>query len=1066
MRRLLLLFLFFCGVLLSASAQQKTITGTVTGAEDNKPVIGCTVQLKGTTTGITTDINGRYTLAVPQNATSLVFSFIGLKKQEVEIGNRSVIDIVLEPDLLGLDEVIVTAVGIQRSSKSVGYSVSNVNAGQTQIKSEPDMLKTLQGKIPGVDIRVGQGAPGSATKISIRGSSSFFGSNQPLIIVDGVPYSNDQVATSDQTAGNGGAYSNGLSTLDPNNIETLTVLKGSAAAALYGSRASNGVLLVTTKSGKGGENRKGFEVSYTTSIAKETISNLPDYQNSYGNGTNFTYSNANGSWGPRFDSRDSIPVWPDYLAVFPQLFPSSGNTVFKAQPNNVKDLFKTGTIYENSLSVSGGDSKNSFSATASALNQDGYIPESTFDRYSISVGGRSKLTNGLNVGGNLTFSSTDQVGGFFGENQFSGAASSFARSLFLGRTWDMTLPYENPTNGWPVSPLGNQFDNPLWSYRHNTIITTNDRTVAGINIDYNINSWFNIAYSLGMNNYIMFRRQVTDIGSRGAASTGEIVEDTYGKRELESSLLLTFAHELGRDFSLKAILGHNVNQRSDRRQGFDGKVIMVPGVYDVFNTRDIVSLTNAGQLVSGISKRRLYAVFADVSLSYKNWLFLNLVGRNDWSSTLPKDNRSYFYPAISTSFMFTEALGIQSNVLSSGKLRVSYAQVGNDADPYSLQDVFYLNSSFNGKFTLTTPDTRNNPELKPERSAETELGTELQFFNGRIGLDFTWYNKLSSDMIAPVPVPSASGYAYKYLNFGEMRNRGIEIGFTLVPLQLSNGLKWDIYTSFTKNKSEVMSLRQGVERLNLYMGGDLGFNSVIEPGYGYGAFRGTYALRDPDSGKMIIDPLTGFPYLSLDEKIVGDPNPDFVMGVTNTLSYKGITLSALWDWRQGGDLYSVTIYSLLGRGVTKDSEDREHSWIIPGVYGNNQGELLLDGNGNPINNHTGITTNDLYFYAGGNETTFGINSATEFNMYNATVYRLREVSLGYDLPKAWLQKAKIGKINISVTGRNLWYFAPNVPTHTNFDPDINNYGSSNLQGIDLTCAPSSRRFGVNLKVTF
>jgi len=1062
---LILLFVFAGATILHA--QTIAITGTVTSSvEGGGPIIGLTVAVKGTTVGTITDVDGKYSLSVPQEATTISFSYIGMKKQEIEIAGRKVIDVIMEPDILGLDEVIVTAVGIQRSSKSVGYSVSSVSADKTQAKSEPDMLRTLQGKVPGVDIRVGQGAPGSATKISIRGSSSFFGSNQPLIIVDGVPYSNDQVATTDQTTGTGGAYSNGLSTLDPNNIETLTVLKGSAAAALYGSRASNGVLLVTTKSGKGGETGRGFEVSYTTSMAKETISNLPDYQNTYGNGSNFTYANANGSWGPRFDSRDSIPVWPDYLNVFPELFPSSGNTVFKAQPNNVKELFKTGTIYENSLSVSGGDSKNSFSATASALNQDGYIPESTFDRYSISVGGKSKLNNGLNVGGNLTFSSTNQIGGFFGENQFAGAASSFARSLFLGRTWDMTLPYENPTNGWPVSPLGNQFDNPLWSYKHNTITTTNDRTVAGINMDYNINSWFNIAYSLGMNNYILNRRQVTDIGSRGAATTGEIIEDTYGKREIESSLLLTLAHQIGNDFSVKAIMGHNVNQRSDRRQGFDGKVIMVPGVYDVSNTRDIVSLTNAGQLVSGISKRRLFAIFADISLSYKNWLFLNLVGRNDWSSTLPKDNRSYFYPAISTSFMFTEALGIQSNILSSGKLRVSYAEVGNDADPYSLQDVFYLNDPFNGKFTLTTPNTRNNPELKPERSAETELGTELQFINGRIGLDFTWYNKLSSDMIAPVPVPSASGYYYKYLNFGEMRNRGVEIGLNLIPLQMSNGLKWEIYTSFTKNKSEVVSLFEGIERLNLYMGGDLGFNAVIEPGYGYGAFRGTYALRDPESNKMIINPLTGFPYLALDEKIVGDPNPDFIMGVTNTVSYKGFTLSALWDWRQGGDLFSVTIYSLLGRGVTKDTEDREHSWIIPGVYGNNQGELLLDGNGNPIENHTGITTNDLYFYAGGNETTFGINSATEFSIYDATVYRLREVSLGYDLPKEWLQKVKIGRINVSINGRNLWYFAPNVPKYTNFDPDINNYGSSNLQGIDLSCAPTSRRFGVNLKVTF
>jgi TonB-linked SusC/RagA family outer membrane protein len=1054
---LIVLFVFISGYTLLA--QTIVITGTVTSSVQGEGAIpGVTVTVKGTTVGAITDVNGKYSITAPQSATTLVFSYIGMKKQEVVIGGRKVLDVVMEADILGLDEVVVTAVGIQRSAKSVGYSVSTVSADKTQEKAEPDMLKTLEGKVPGVDIRVGQGAPGAASNITIRGNSSFYGSNQPLIVVDGVPYSNDQVETSSETTGQGGAYSSGLSTLDPNNIETLTVLKGSAAAALYGSRASNGVLLITTKSGKGGEGQRGLEVTFNTSLAKETIANLPDYQNTYGNGSNFTYANANGSWGSKFSSQDSIPVWPDYLAAFPKLFPSSGMMKYQAQPNNVKDLFQTGTIYENSLSISGGDAKNSFSSTASALNQDGYIPESSFDRYSLSVGGRSKLNNGLNVGGNLSFSSTRQVGGFFGENQFTGAASSFARSLFLGRDWDMTLPYENPANGWPVSALGNQFDNPLWSYMHNTITTNTDRTVAGINMDYNFNSWLNLSYALGMNNVQMNRKEVTDIGSRAAATTGEIKEDNYNKREIESNLLLTLAHQLGEDFSIKAILGNDVNQRTTRRQEYDGKVIMVPGIYNIANTRDLIPL--AGEF----TKRRLFALFADISLSYKSWLYLNLVGRNDWSSTLPVSNRSYFYPAVSTSFIFTDALGIKSDILSSGKIRLSYAQVGNDADPYSLENVFYLGDPFQGRFTLTTPDTQNNPKLKPERSAETELGTELQFLKGRIGIDFTWYNKLSKDMIAPVPVPNASGFSYQYLNFGAMRNKGIEIGFTLVPLQLQNGLKWEIYTSFTKNKSDVVSLISGVERLNLANLG-VGVTPVIEPGYAYGSFRGSYALRDA-KGNMIIDPVTGFPFLAQDEKIIGNPNPDFVMGITNTVSFKGFTLSALWDWRKGGDLYSVTIASELGRGVTKDTEDREHSWVIPGVYGDAQGNLVLDASGNPIANRTQVTTNDLYFYGGGTETTFAINSAAEFNIWDATVYRLREVSLGYDLPKKWIQKAKIGRINISVTGRNLWYFAPNVPTHTNFDPDINNYGSSNVQGIDLSCAPTSRRYGVNLKVTF
>jgi TonB-linked SusC/RagA family outer membrane protein len=1054
----LMLFLFAFWSVSTILAQTKTISGTVISSQEGEGVIpGVSVTVPGTTIGAITDAKGKYTVAVPQDATTLVFSYIGMKRQEVPIGNRSTVDVTMESDILNLSEVVVTAVGIQRSAKSLGYSVSSVSSEQAVVKSEPDMLKAIQGKVPGVDIRVSQGAPGSATKINIRGNSSFYGNNQPLIVVDGVPYSNDQVTTSDQTSGNGGAYSNGLSTLDPNSIESVSVLKGSAAAALYGSRASNGVLVIKTKAGSASTANRGLEVTFNTSYALEDIANLPIYQNSYGAGSDFTYANSNGSWGARFNSRDSVPVWPTYLNVFPQLFPSSGNMKYQPYPDNVKQLFDQGTIAENSLTISGGDAQNRFSATASALNQDGYIPNSSFDRYSISVGGSSKLNNGLNVSGNLAYTKSDQLGGFFGENQFDGAASSFARTLFLARSWDMSLPWEDPKTGKPVSTNPSQYDHPLWSDYHNTIGTLTDRTVAGINLDYNIASWFNVSYMLGFNNIQLNRKEVTDIGSRAAAGTGRIIEDSYNKRELESNFLMTFAKSIGQDFSLKAVLGHNVNQRTTNRQAYSGSIIISPGIYDIDNTQDVVPYGG------DYSQRRLWAVFGDFSLDYKEWAFLNITGRNDWSSTLPKENRSYFYPSISTSVIFTDALGIQSNILNFGKVRASFAQVGNDADPYSLYDTYTLGDPFLGRPTITTPSTGMNPKLKPESSKEVELGTELQFFKSRVSLDFTWYNKVSSDMIAAVPIPSASGFNYAYLNFGEMRNRGVEIGVNLVPVSLSNGLKWTLFTSFTKNNNEVLSLMEGVDRLSI---SNLGIDvtPTIEPGYAYGSFRGSYALRD-NSGNLIINPATGFPFLALDEKIIGDPNPNFLLGLTNTFSFKGFTLSALIDYKDGGDIYSVTVQSLLGRGVTKDSEDREHSWIIPGVYGDNQGNVYTD-EGTPIQNQTSVTTNDLYFYGGGYETTFAINSAAEFSLFDGTVYRLREVSLGYDFPKKWIEKIKLGNLNLSVVGRNLWYFAPNVPKYTHFDPDINGFGSTNLSGIDLSCAPTARRIGFNLKVTF
>lgn len=1052
----ILVFLVFIGCL--AFAQEVQITGTVTSAEDGSPLPGVSILVKGTQNGTTTNVDGAYKISVNPDAI-LVLTFVGMQTQEVAVGGQTVINVVLEPEAIAVNEVVVTALGIQRSAKSLGYSVTAVNSDKANVKSEPDMLKALQGKVPGVDIKVSQGAPGSATKINIRGNSSFFGDNQPLIIVDGMPYSNDQVTTSDQTQGNGGAYGNGLSTLDPNSIESISVLKGAAAAALYGSRAANGVLVVKTKSGKSTQSRRGLEVTYNTSMGWEKISNLPDYQNTYGNGSNFTYSNANGSWGPRFDAVDSIPVWPAYLDAFPELFPASGNIKFKAQPDNVKSLFRTGKIYENSLTIAGGDEKSTFSMTTSALNQDGYIPNSSFDRYSVSVGGLSNLSNGLIASASLSYSKTDQVGGFFGENQFDGAASSFARALFLGRTWDMSLPYEDPRNGNPVSTNPAQYDHPLWSFKHNTITTVSDRITANMGLSYNLTNWLSLSYQLGYNNYKMNRKEVTDKGSRAAAGTGQIIVDDFYKREIESNLYMTLSKNVGSDISLKAMVGHNVNQMQYEDQAYKGTIIISSGIYDIDNTQDVVAYGG------DYAKRRLWGLYGDFSMGYKDLFFLNFTGRNDWSSTLPKENRSYFYPSVSTSLIFTELLGIPENIMDFGKIRAGFAMVGSDAqDAYALQNTYVLGDPFLGQPTITTPNTANNKDLKPEKTREIELGTELKFFNSRVGLDFTWYDKLSTDMIAKVPVPVSSGFEEAYMNFGKMRNRGVEIGLDLYPVKTAGGFSWNIFTSFTKNVNKILSLKEGVKEMpieNL----NIDVTPYIIEGQPYNVFKGSYALRDANNN-LIIDPLTGFPYLALNEKVVGNPNPDYLLGITNTLRYKGFSLSCLFDYKKGGDFYSVTITSLLGRGVTKDTEDREKSFIIPGVYGNNQGVVYTDNAGNPIKNRTQVAANDLYFYGGGNETTFAINGAAEYEIYDGTVYRLREVTLGYDIPTKWIEKLKIGRLNISATGRNLWYFAPNVPKYTNFDPDINGYGSTNLQGLDISCAPSARKYAINLKVTF
>ena len=489
------------------------------------------------------------------------------------------------------------------------------------------------------------------------------------------------------------------------------------------------------------------------------------------------------------------------------------------------------------------------------------------------------------------------------------------------------------------------------------------------------------------------------------------------------------------------------------------------GIYHIANTTSLVAVPDPitdGSL-DYYQQQRLNAVFADISLGYRDYLFLNLTGRNDWSSTLPENNRSYFYPAVASSFVFSEAFNMQSNLLSMGRIRASWAKIGADADPYQIYNIYSVRSAyfpFRGLPGMSTPTTSTDPNLTPEFSTEIELGTQLDFFNNRLGIDFAWYDRRSTDQIAPVSVPASTGYQYMVTNFGELQNTGVELGLNIVPVRLPNSLEWSIFSTFTKNRSEVLSLTGDEERIVL--AGLFGDPSpVLEVGQPYGILRGSISPRDPD-GNLLIDPGTGNLLDSREDATVGNPNPDFVLGLSNTFTYKGFTLGMLVDYVHGGDIYSETISSLMGRGVTKDTEDRERVFTIPGYYGDpNTGEALLDADGNKIPNTTHVNLNDLVF-----TNAFAINSASEWNVFDASVFRIREISLGYTLTREQMGSLPFGSATISLTGRNLWFYALNMPKHTNFDPEINSYGASNVQGVDYSGAPSVKRYGVNLRLTF
>jgi outer membrane receptor protein involved in Fe transport len=726
----------------------------------------------------------------------------------------------------------------------------------------------------------------------------------------------------------------------------------------------------------------------------------------------------------------------------------------------VKDLFKTGGILDNSVNIMSYNDKGNFSMTVSNLAQDGYIPHSEFDRTSFSVGGTQKLENNLIVGGTVSYSRTVQNGPFFGAGNYTGSVSSFARAMLIPRNVDIPgLPYETP-DGRNLMAFGG-VDNPLWSWKYNTINSVMDRTVSTVNASYDITDWLSASYQYGWNQYEMDRKQVINIGSVGPADfagQGQISNDNYTTEEIESNFNLTFTHKFLEDLKLRLTVGHNVNQRSSHRARQTGNKMIFKGIYNVDNTQEQTASES-------ISKRRLWAIYADALLDYKNYAFLNLTLRNDHSSTLPVKHNSYYYPAVTGSFVFSDAFKLNSDILDFGKVRLAWGRVGNDAGAYYVNGTYLQDTPFDGNPIMLLPTTSYDPELKPEFTTEFEAGTELRFLQSRIGLDFTWYNRSTTNQIAPLSLPSSTGSRTYYTNFGELNNKGVELGVNLVPVNLKNSFKWSITGTFTKNISKVVSLIDGIEQITLSTGSTSEPQPTLKAGLPYGFLRGTVIARD-DEGNRLVNPNNGAYIEDTELGDLGNPYPDYRASIDNTFSYKGFTLGVVFDARVGGILISGPASDLLGRGLTRDTEDRLGTRILPGVLGDpNTGKPILDAKGNKIQNTIQLSENDLWF-SPSEGSTFSVNGVDEFQAFDATVFRLSEISLGYDLPAKWLKKTFLGSVNLSVVGRNLWYFAPGFPKYTNYDPGSNAFGSGNVQGIDRESAPSTRRIAFNAKLTF
>jgi TonB-linked SusC/RagA family outer membrane protein len=1086
---LVLTFVLFA---LGFTIAQRTVTGTIAD-QKGEPMVGASVLVKGTTTGVVSDIDGKYSLNVPAGATTLVFSFAGYQTQEMTLGASNVIDISLSESTL--QEVVVTAIGIQREKKAVGYAVTDVGSEQIAQKSEPDVLRTLTNKVPGVNVIGGGGSPGQGTKINIRGSSSFDASTQPLFVVDGIPFDNSVNASSGFSSGT--TFSNRAYDIDPNTVESMTVLKGAAAAALYGSRATNGVIVITTKSGSK-KARKGLEVTYNSSYSVEDISALPEYQNKYTQGSNQNYNGGFiGNWGAPFPEfvdeinkefgttytktyslysagpnagkpyPDGFVEHPlklrntDFCVQYPQLCDESGNGIALPLRNYdiVGGFFGTGRVVENSLNFSAGDQKASIVATISRMDNKGMVPGSQASRTNVSFGGQAQLANGFRIRGTVSYVNTGQgnpqSGASFFEDYGGGTGGSiYSRIFYLPRNFDLNgFPFERQDGS---NLFYRALDNPLWTAKYNSYNSNVNRAIGNLDISYPITSWLNVGVRGGINTYYDARRNNVRPGG-SALPLGRVWTDDVNNTEIDITYTASINRQLNEDMNLSFLLGHNANDRTLRSKFIQADNVVQP---DLLNT----SATATQRVFSDrLRQKRIYGTFADASFGYKSYLYLNANVRNDKSSALPANNNSYWYYSASASFVFSELFKIPA--LDYGKLRLGYARVGNDTDPYRTANVYNFGTSFvNAAGTnynvASSSNVLNNPNLRPEFSNEIEVGTDLKFFSSRIGLDFTYYNRSSKDLIVAARVPSSSGFNFQVDNVGEINNKGIEIGLTINPIRNSNGFNWEIYNAFTRNISLVVSAGNVKE---VFIGGaNSALGTIHREGFPYGQIFGSQNART-ESGELLINPSTGRPFSLPTSQIIGDPNPDFVWGITNKFSFKGLTLGAVFEWRQGGDMYSVTAASLLLRGQLVGSEnDREALRTVPGVIGDPQTYEAVLVDGKTVPNTAGISAFDFHFTEG-----FGAYGADETNVYDATVVRLREVSLGYELPKKLLKKTPFGSFAITLTGRNLWFKAPNFLNGLNFDPEVlGNNPDTNIQGFDFGAAPTTRRFGVNLSVTF
>jgi len=1083
MRKQITLIAWLCiFVCMQSFAQERNLTGKITSSVDNLGIPGVSVVVEGTTIGTTTDIDGNYKLTVPPTAKQLRFSGVGLKTQTKEIGASDDYSVAMEEDIMKLDEVVVTALGISKEKKQLGYAVQEVSGGELARSGEPNLVEALSGKVAGVNVISSTGTPGASSYITIRGAHSIFGENQPLFVLDGIPVDNSSFVSGNPDEGRnnlpvgGVANSNRLIDLNSEDIESVTVLKGPAAAALYGLRAANGAIIITSKKGHYTQG-KAIHVDFSTSYSWDMVNKLPELQDTYSQGSNGVYHDPStfdrNSWGPAISTLGYDHDLPNAYNNFGTIVSNTDPGVDEAaRAYDQYDFFETGSTANNNISFSGGNETSTFIVAIGHLNQKGVVPNSTFKRTSIRVGGSTELSKKFDVIGSITYSKSGGSRIQQGSN-VSGVMLGLTRTA---PTFDNTNGSSDPVDdesayqlpdGTPRSYRPGIYDNPYWTVNKNPFNDDVNRMIGNVGLSYEINSWASLTYRVGTDFYTDRRKSAFEIGS-GNLPAGQVFEDQHFSRDLTSDLFLLLKKRFNPDFGGSFLFGNNMYSTYHQQLYTQGDGLNIPDFYQLSNAQSVLSKEEQ-------SRKRTAAFYFDLEADWKSMLYVGFTGRNEWSTSLPNaSENSFFYPAVNVGFVFTEPLKMSDNKwLPYGKLRFSYAQVGNDAPIYSTTNTYESSGygdgwasgifyPYMGVSGFDRYPQLANQDLEPEKTSSIEFGTELKFLKNRLGIDFTYYDSKSEGQIIGVDVAGSSGYRSVILNAGDISNKGFEIGAYLTPV-LTKSFKWDINVNYSTNENKVESLAEGLESLSLGGFETPGSRAVV--GQPFGVIYGGQWLRD-GNGNIVIDdegdPTTnanyGFPVVDPEEGVIGDPNPDWLMGLRNTFTYKAFTFTALLDIRHGGDIWNGTEGALVSIGTSATTESRGETKVWEGVNGH------LDGDGNLVSSgQTNSTTVvlDESWYRNGNGSGFG--PVGEQFVQDGGWVRLREVGLSYHLNPKHLVKTIFSSVDISLTGRNLWLDTD----YTGVDPETNLTGTGvfRAEGFEYFNMPNTKSYGFSLRVT-